>query len=255
MSELAKLQSDFQAYLQGRLSGADLTEYIVDDKTVGASKRLSLYFDAYRLRLIETLQTQYPKLTALMGDDLFDQTARSYIDAYPSPHRNMRWVGDQMSAHLTNTLPQHPVTTEMASFEWALGLAFDATNAPNLTLDDLSDISAEKWAALCFTFHPSVQLLNTTWNVIPIWQALDTETAPPAPIKTNTPCLIWRSDLNSHYRSLETSEYEAIKCVMNGMTFGTLCEQLEIVYAESASEQAANYLASWINAGLLTKVN
>ena len=120
MSQLAKLQSDFQAYLMDAGKGAAFKNYIVDDEKVGATRRLSIYADAYRLRIIEALANSYPKLKALLGDNLFDVTARSFIDAYPSTYQNMRWVGDKMQTHLIKTLPQHPIAAEMAAFEWAL---------------------------------------------------------------------------------------------------------------------------------------
>ena len=47
--------------------------------------------------LLKHYQTAYPILKALLGDDLFEQAARGYIDQYPSTYRNMRWVGDKMS--------------------------------------------------------------------------------------------------------------------------------------------------------------
>jgi Putative DNA-binding domain len=100
MTHLSQLQSDFQAYLLDASKGAGFTKQIVNDKKVGVKKRLGIYADAYRLRIIEALSNSYPILKALLGDDLFEQAARSYIDLYPSTYRNMRWVGDKMAEHL-----------------------------------------------------------------------------------------------------------------------------------------------------------
>ena len=129
MSDLAQLQSEFQAYLVNNISGAGFTKYIVDDAKVGVNKRLSIYYDAYRLRITEALATAYPKLKALVGDDKFKGIALEYIDDYPSTYPNMRWYGAHMREHLLYSLPEHPITAEMAAFEWALSLAFDAEDA------------------------------------------------------------------------------------------------------------------------------
>ena len=40
----------------------------------------------------------------------------------------------------TTTQPQHPIAAEMAAFEWALSLAFDAEDASILSLQDLAEI-------------------------------------------------------------------------------------------------------------------
>ena len=253
MSKLAKLQADFQSCIMTENSEV-FKQHIVDDAKVGADKRISIYADSYRLRIIEAIATTYPKLQALLGDALFDATARQYIDQYPSNYRNMRWVGDQMAQHLTNTIPQHPIAAELATFEWSLGLAFDAEDAPVLTIQDLAAIPPETWGELCFGIHPAMQLLDLEWNVIPIWQALDAETQPAVPIQNNEPCLIWRSDLNSHYRSLDQQEFQAIQLIKTGGNFGALCEYLFITLADDATQQAAQYLADWLEAGMISKI-
>lgn len=253
MSKLTQLQADFQTCIMNE-DNAMFKTRVIDDAKVGAKKRLSIYANAYRLRIIEALSTAYPKLHMLLGDDLFDATARQYIDAHPSEYRNMRWVGDSMHQHLLDVLPQHPIASELARFEWALGLAFDAEDAPAISVQDLAEIPPETWGELSFALHPSVKLLDLQWNVIPVWQALDAEEAPPAPAQNNEACLVWRSDLNSHYRSLNVQEYQAIQQVKAGGTFGVLCESLFETLGESATQQVAQYLAGWLEAGIISQI-
>jgi hypothetical protein len=253
MSHLATLQSDFQAYLVDENKGTAFAQFIVDDAKVGANKRLGIYYDAYRIRIIEALATAYPKLKIMLGDDLFDSTALTYIDQFPSTFRNLRWFGGNMQAHLQHTLPQHPIAAEMAAFEWALSLAFDAEDAAILSLQDLAEIPAENWANLKFVFHPSLQLLALQWNVVPVWNALDKDEAPPSLVQVSEPCLIWQHDLNSHFRSLELTEYAAIQLAISGGSFGLICEKLqENASEEVATMQAAQYLSSWLNEGLIS---
>ena len=252
MMHLSQLQSDFQAYLLDANKGAAFKNQIVNDKKVGVKKRLGIYADAYRLRILEALSNSFPILKALLGDDLFEQAARSYIDQYPSTYRNMRWVGDKMAEHLQVNFPQYPIAAEMATFEWALGLAFDAEDAPILGLQDLASIPLENWAELTFKFQPSVQLFTFKYNVLRVWQALNAEETPPKVTQIDEPCLVWRKDLNSHYRSLELAELQAIQFVIAGTSFGELCEKLqENATEEQATMQAAQYLAGWLNEGLM----
>ncbi len=250
---LMQLQSDFQAYLIDSKKGAAFTKQIVNDKKVGVKRRLGIYADAYRLRIIEALSNTYPVLKALLGDDLFEKSALSYIQQYPSPYRNMRWVGDQMTMHLQNTLPQYPIAAEMAQFEWALSLAFDAEDAPILSLQDLAAVAPENWGDLSFKFHPAVQLLSPKYNVLLVWQALNSDESPPTIVQINEPYVVWRKDLNSHYRSLDITESAAIQQMMAGTSFAQLCENLqEKTNEDEATMQAAQYLSTWLNESLLT---
>jgi hypothetical protein len=258
VSQLAKLQADFQAYLLDDAKNSSFINAVVDDKKVGAEKRLSIYHDAYRLRIIEALATAYPQLKALLGDVLFNKTAREYITAYPSTYRNLRWYGAEMRAHLLTTLAQHPIAAEMADFEWKLSLAFDAEDVPELSLQDLAEIPSENWAALSFKFQPAIKIVRTRWNTIPIWQALDAEDTPPKPTQESTQqsWLIWRKNFNSQYRLIAEMEVIALNMAMMRATFGEVLVSLEAEMNEqTAMTTAAQYLATWLQDGLISTVN
>ena len=257
MSQLAKLQSDFQAYLLNDAQEGSFIKAVVNDQKVGAKKRLSIYHDGYRLRIIEALATVYPQLKALLGDVLFDKTAREYIGAYPSTYRNLRWYGSEMRQHLLTTLAQHPIAAEMADFEWALSLAFDAQDAPELGLQDIAAIPPENWADLSFKFQPAINIVRTRWNTIPIWQALEVEETPARPAQKSTyqSWLIWRKDFNSKFRLVKEMEVIALNMAMMGATFGEICASLEVeMNEEVAMTTAAEYLAGWLESGLICKV-
>lgn len=257
MTDLAQLQAEFQAYLIGDASGAGFTRQIVDDAKVGVNRRLAIYFDSYRLRIIEALATAYPKLESLTGDDLFERLAREYIDKFPSTYHNIRWYGGHMREHLLYSLPEHPVTAEMAAFEWALSLAFDAEDVPELSLQDLAEIPAENWSALQFNFQPAIQIVRFRWNIIAIWKALDAEETPPALLQDSiyTSWIVWRRDFSSQFRSMDEMEVIALHLAMTGATFAEVCERLEGQEAETSAEQAmtiaAQYMAGWLQSGMI----
>jgi hypothetical protein len=256
MSQLAKLQADFQTYLLDESQGSNFIESIVDDKKVGAKKRLNIYHDAYRLRIIEALANSYPQLKALMGEVLFNKVSREYIVTHPSTHRNLRWYGSEMRDHLLETLPQHPVVAEMADFEWNLSLAFDSEDVPELSLQDLAAIPPENWVDLCFHLQPSIKIIRTYWNVIPIWQALEDEEAPPKPNQESIyqSWLIWRKKFNVQFRSMSKREVIALNMAMMGATFGEICaiSEGELSFEETTLI-SAQYLSSWLENGLICK--
>ncbi len=257
MNNLAKLQADFQAYLLDDAQGTGFVKAIIDDKKVGAKQRLSIYHNAYRLRIVEALATAYPQLKALLGDVLFNKTAREYITAHPSTYRNLRWYGSQMHEHLLATLSQYPIAAEMADFEWALSLAFDEEDVPELSLQDLAEIPLENWAMLRFKFQPTIKIVRTHWNTIPIWQALEIEETPPKPAQEATyqSWLIWRKNFNSQFRQIVEMEFITLNMAMMGATFGEICASLEVeMDDEQAMTTAAQYIAGWLEAGLISKV-
>lgn len=265
MMNLSKLQANFQAYLMCDIRGAAFATSITNDSKVTVKRRLGIYFDAYRLRIIEALATSYPKLKLLLGDDLFDNTALAYLEEYPSKFRNLRWYGDQMRDYLLSVMPQHPIAAEMSAFEWTLLLAFDAANVPELKIQDLAEIPPENWSELKFKFQPALHLLPLRWNTIAMWNAFDAKISPPALEQYSyyTTWIIWRQDLNSQFRSMEETEVLALRMGISGASFGEICDELLEVMNEvdckdigeqQATILAAQYLASWLNAGIISEL-
>lgn len=251
MSRLAGLQEGFQAYLLDEEGGAGFRASIVDDDRVGAERRLRIYHDAYRLRLVEALGQAYPNLAKLLGQDLFERLARSFIAAHPSEFRNLRWYGGELPGHLARELPEHPIAAELATFEWALAAAFDAPDVATLSLADLAGLPAEQWGGLRFGLHPSVRILPLALNTVPVWKALDEEHAPPAVEHAPATWLIWRKGLDPHFRSLDDDEARLLELARQGAAFADLCEAVDPEQAQA--ELAAQYLDTWLADGLIAR--
>ena len=256
MSQLAQLQQAFQAYLlddNAGKSNATRRKFIINDTKVGAKKRLGIYHDAYRLRIVEALGTAYSNVKKLLGDHFFSTTARGYLSLHPSTNPNLRWYGAHMADYLKTALPQHPIAAELAAFEWALALTFDSHDAPTVHLQDLAAIAPEAWGDLHFKFHADVQFFTTQHNTVAVWKALEVDEAPPkASAAEHYLWLIWRQHLNANFRSIDDAEANALRLVMAGASFGDLCEALYESAGDDATPQAAQYLAGWLQVGLIS---
>jgi hypothetical protein len=252
MSQLAQLQDSFQVYLlDDTLKSAN--NFIVNDAKLGAKKRLGIYHDAYRLRIVEALGNTYGKVKKLLGDAFFNTTARAYLKQHPSLHPNLRWYGAHMPTFLKTALPQHPVAAELAAFEWALAMTFDAPDAQTLYLQDLATIAPENWADLRFKFHAGVQFIELELNTVAVWKALEAEETPPSAVPAQHHLwLIWRQHLDANFRSIEDVEAMALRLMIAGASFGDLCETLFESMGDNATSQAAQYLAGWLEAELIS---
>jgi hypothetical protein len=251
--QLQTLQRAFQSYL---LDGDDselVRPMVVDDPQVGAKRRLKIYHDAYHLRLIEALSEAYPRLGKLLGDELFDRVARGYIASHPSVFRNLRWYGGKMAEYLASELPQHPISSELAGFEWTLMLAFDSEDSEVLSNEDLAAMPADEWSGQQLVLHPSVKLLDMQLNTPAVWKALGGDEAPPPVEQAPANWLIWRKELNPHYRSLEAAEHASLILILKGASFADVCEALAHgISDDDAVALAARYLSTWLADGVLT---
>jgi hypothetical protein len=257
MMDLASLQQAFQAYV---LNGeGPIAEHVQPGRLTDGDARLRTYFEAYRLRLIEALETDYEALHALMGEGAFRAACAAYVEATPSAFRNVRWYGGGLSQYLHDTLPwsAKPWLSDLARFEWTLTLAFDAPDAPALDFERMAALPAQAWSTLCLRLHPSVQLLALRSNAPAIRQAVEAGVSPPAVAlhERAIPWLVWRRSTSVGFRSLSQAERCALAAASSGVSFASLCEGLcEWVPSEQAPAIAAGWLRSWVDDGLICGV-
>lgn len=246
--------SEIQAAFQDRLltGSDDLIAHLGD-----GARFLAVYDNAYAARLLEALGEDFDALHALLGDEQFDAAMRGYVAAHPSRHRSIRWLGQHLADWLRTAEPWRdlPQLADMAAFEWALGLAFDAVDAPVLRAEALAGVAPETWPGLAFDFHPALTVVDLAWDVVPFQQAVVAETDPEAaPELFDAPVAFaaWRDpeSLTVLFRPMEPVEAAALAAARDGADFSRLCEIVaEAGEAETAAMQAAGLLKAWIDAG------
>jgi hypothetical protein len=247
---LAELQAAFQGYL---LRGDEAVAQRLGGVSRGhARERLSIYFDAYRSRLVEALAADFEGLAAALGADGFDRTCRAYVEHTPSRSRNVRWYGGGLAAFLAATAPwsAQPWLADLAAFEWALTLAFDAPDQPAMTFDQLATLPSHAWGSLALELHPSVQLIPLRSNAPALRQAADAGQALPAPAWDEAPSswIVWRQAGSVHFLRVAAAEGWALHAVREGVDFPGLCDGLcAWSSAEQAPARAAALLRSWVN--------
>lgn len=255
MSALQTLQMQFQAFVLGdqtsilqRIAGAD---------GIDPARRLKIYYDAYRSRLLEALRTDYSGLLALMGRDEFDRMASAFVEATPSLHRNLRYYGGALPAYLQNLHPyaERPWLRELGLFEWTISESFDAADIEPMNFEQMAGIDPDHWPLLTFRLHPSCQRLMLQTNAVSLRKAADADEPLPTPetFARPTEWLLWRQDLNVMFKSLPTEEAWAFDEVLSGATFTDLCEGLcRWTSPDEAANHAAGMLRTWVDAQLIT---
>lgn len=252
--DLAQLQRAFQRHVLG--ADPTVAAAIASSERVPAGTRLGIYADAYRLRLIDALAANYPRLQQLVGAEPFGNLAQRYLHEHPSTNTSVRWFGDQFARFLADHFDDQPALAELAEWEWAIANAFDAADTPPLAEDDLARIEPDQWPTLEFQLHSSARLLSLSTNAPALFKALSTDQSPPAPQSAGRPqsWLIWRQELAPHYRPVADEEAALLQRLLAGATFEQLCELLcEWHEAEDVPARAALSLKTWIREQLLIR--
>lgn len=255
MSGLRALQQAFRDYvLSGETSA--IAPRIADSARAGAAQRLAVYGEAYRLRLLEALESDFRVLKAVLGDEGFERVGRRYIDAHPSRHFSIRWFGAGLADSL-HRADEAPWLAELAAFEWAMTEVFDAADAAVVTVADVAAVAPEHWPGMRLFPHPSVRRLDLHWAVAQLWKDVQDGGTPSPPARTPQPVawVLWRRELTNYFRSLTVPEAWALDAAGAGSPFADLCQGLCEWFGEAeAPLQAAGLLKGWVQEGLIGAV-
>jgi len=258
MSDFARQQSEFQ---RGILEGDDaILDEILDSPREKRATLFGVYRYAYGSRLVEVVRTDHELLHLYLGDETFDEMGHAYVKARPSEHPNLRWFSQALPEFLGSAEPycNHPILSDLAALEKSLSDAFDATEAPVLTLEDMAGFAPEIWNDLVFQPHPSARRLDVRTNAAAIWMALKNDETPPDAMLLEEPSrlLIWRQDTTPMFRELTAEEAMMWDEAANGIPFGVLCEMLATYDdPDGSAARGAGYLHGWVTSGALTSVS
>ncbi len=231
---------------------------IKDSRRTDRATLFGVYVDAYRLRLAEFVSNDFPILRAHLGDEGFGHLVEDYISSAPSRQRNARWYGARLPDFMRETAPWRgdQSAIDLARFEWALSDAFDAADAPVLTIDALQHTCAEDWPRLAFDFHPSVRILDLAARTTQLYAALIEADGPSAIQQGEETIIFWRSDDQAFYRHVAEDERLALIEAKQGKRFGDICALLAFQRDdEGVTQRVASFLSQWFADGLVTRLS
>ena len=258
LQTLAELQNSLQDFLLGKIS--DASALTLATPSFSREARLEIYHQAYRLRLIDALRNDYPALQTYLGEDNFAALAMEFIATNPSHNPSLRWFGEKLPHFLKDHAEHqnHIEIVELAKFEWAQAMAFDAADVATATLGDVRMLKPEQWMEMQLGFHPSVQRLNCHSNAPIVWNSLikdQTEIAGDISAIAQD-WLVWRENLQVVYRPLDKPEAYALDSFLQNQNFADVCAKLYEWYDEEQIPiKAAQYLQRWISSGLVVKIS
>lgn len=250
---LARLQADFQRHLLGHAS--TFIHEVQPGGSIDAAARLHIYHHAYRARLVDALRDVHGHTARHLGGEDFDALACEYVEAHAPEHTNLRWYGASFPDWLAQRHAPH--IGELALLDAALRKAFDGPDAPILALEALAAIAPDAWSRIGFALHPTCARLRLVHNTLALWQALDREEATPRcePLPAPTQLLIWRRELQPHFRSLGPLECDALDGLLAGRSFAETCERLAQRFPDiDIAAEAGRLLRRWSDEGLLSEV-
>lgn len=248
-----------------------LLDYIVDDdqavvpavvatKKLAAKNRLAIYYNAYRSRIHEILQSDFEKLHTLAGDDVFYHWCQAYISTHSFNHYNARYISEHFPAFINTqqATKEYPAFYEMAMFEWLLAETIDSADKTPLHRHDLQSLAPEAVAQFVFSLHPSARFLTFSYNIPIIWQAIEQQQSPREVKQYQQPTawVLWREPIKvqSTFASLSFHETLLFNAINQNLCFSDWASVLAPHLPEADISQAmATFLQKWLSCGILCR--
>jgi hypothetical protein len=279
LAELPALQERFFALVTARedvagalarlgLGSDAAAAMVVGDDRLDAVGRIGIYNDMYFMRLRGVLAQDFSALLGLLGEDDFRDLVADYLQAHPPVDPCLRDFARALpgfvATHPGDRFSTQPWIADLVALEWARADLFDRADATALTMADMQALPPEQWETLRLQMVPAASIIDVEFAVDQTWSALGDAAANQSaddvgyPIAVDPPAdlplrlLVWRDGLDIHHRRASAEEAPLLPLLVEGTTFGALCEQLgQGRSVEAAAQAAFGLLATWIHGGLL----
>lgn len=254
MNRLLEMQTAFQKAMDDERE--KFHPYILETDAFPRTERIAVYAEGYLARLVESLETDYPKLKILLGHERFAALAESYVKKKPSMVRSLRWYGTDFSDWILDEsgVKKPAFIAELAKFEMVLAEAFDAKDQKLLTLEDVASLPPEEWPNLYLKAQDCVKLFVSHYNSVATWQSIKLKKRP-KPIQKLAEAVSWqisRRQQETLFRSLTAHAAWGLQMIIPGISFADLCSGLcDFVPEELAALEAATLLKTWIHEEVL----
>jgi hypothetical protein len=138
-----------------------------------AGRRFDVHRNNMTVALIAALETAFPAVHRLVGDDFFRAAARGYLRREPPRSPVLLLYGEGFGNFLDDfeAARSVPYLGDVARLEWARLSAYHAADAEPLPVARLAAFPQDRLAELRFTLHPSLRLLSSRWPVAALWAA------------------------------------------------------------------------------------
>jgi hypothetical protein len=131
---------------------------------------------------------------------------------------------------------------------------FHAVDSKPFGPRNLAVLTREQWSSMRLRTIDACELIDTTWAVDEIIDAVTNRREGSQPSGREGRILVWRKQLRVCYRPLQSSEAKAIAMLRNGLEFASLCDALaEEFGGRDAPKEILKMLRGWLADALLAE--
>lgn len=190
--------------------------------------RFAIYRNNVFVALIKPLETRFPVVRQLVGDDFFRAMARQFVLASKPASPLIMQYGDEFPAFIRNypAAATLPYLADVAVLEAAWTRAYHAADAAPLELSSLAAIAVEDLLASPLNAHPAAALISSQFPIGSIWAAHQAAAVSPVTDWKPETVLIARPAYDVVLHVVPAGDAEFADAVLDGIAPGPAAEMV-----------------------------
>ena len=214
------------AFAQALLDpGADVPPGITDPLGRPAPKRFSVYRNNVASSLTRALETAFPTVRKLVGDEFFAAMAGIFLPAHPPRSRMLMLYGDALPGFLETFPPVADLgyLPDVARLDQAMRESYHAADSDSMPEAAWRELTSADIAGMRFHLAPALRLVQSRWPVQQIWAANAEDGAALRPGPETA--LILRPAFDPRPHRLSPADGAFVQSLLDGQTLGQSLEK------------------------------
>jgi hypothetical protein len=240
----------------------EVSDTVRGSNRLSAEARLDIYARGYLMRLLECLRAEFPILLALVGDQVFEMFATSYVWGRPPRSYSLYDLGAGFAAFLEETRPPsgpgalEALPASLARFERARAEVWRARGLEKEPAHHAAEAFSLMISGTPMALPDSVRLLRLEFDFTESIAAVNRGKRPDPPRAADTCYAIARSRYRVRTHVLQPWQYELLRaCAEQGMPLQAACEQAARATGQETGQVWAEllvWLPTALDGGMLT---
>lgn len=256
---------------QSNVSSESIEELIQPSEQCTAEERLNVYRHAYTARLIECLESEFPALMHLAGEEAFRSFAAEYLQKHPPSSPNLNQLGRLFPSFLAASRQSAGdlegddqgwarFLIEVATLERIYSEVFDGPGeerTPSTFHEQLRQLSPDSWAELRLETAPSLRMFRFEFPVHEYLTAIRQNQNPEIPAPQTTWLIVNRRDFVVRRKAVPETAWRVLRGLQRRLPMSVALEQaLHETTEEEPTflDQIAEWFQSWTAAGYFRNV-
>jgi Putative DNA-binding domain len=227
---------------------------VISEDGAPATRRFAVHRNNVVVGLVEALQTRFPAVEKIVGEEFFAAMARVFVAQHPPHTPILATYGDEFAPFIASFEAARELTylPDVARLEAARTRAYHAVDAAPIDASRFAALDPDAFSEMRIELHPSVEIIRSSHPIVTIW-AMNCGLQTLAPIQNwrGEDALVMRPHLDVEVRSLPPGSAAFLLALAAGRPVG---EAVAAAFADNAEFDLGSNIAGLIGWGVAREI-